>query len=331
MPKAKVPTSITPAEKQESTSKRVLREIWLFLADILYNAVIIILLVVLIRSFLISPFRVIGSSMADTLESNEFILIDKLSYRIGKVNRGDPVVFLPPVTSKYPNKFEEAVTTDENGVAVLDIKELHANRNVIYCQNAFIKKFWFCRESVNLDDLVYYIPIQEIGGKRVDKSWKNAAKKTITAEEIRNKELVIEDKPNTSYAIRIYSARGSEFFVKRVIGIPGDTVKIENGRVYMKRESDYDFTELKEDYLNEENKLNTNISRKTGQNTFEVPEGHYFVLGDNRNHSNDSRSWYAPITQEFTPFIPFGNVSGKVFVVLWPLNNLRFVPNNFSL
>ena len=90
------------ASRRKSDRREPLKEIGLFLSDILYNAVIIIVLVVLIRSFLISPFRIIGSSMADTLQNNEFILIDKLNYHLGKPDRGDPIVFLPPITNKYP-------------------------------------------------------------------------------------------------------------------------------------------------------------------------------------------------------------------------------------
>ncbi|MFH0820499.1 MAG: signal peptidase I, partial [Candidatus Peregrinibacteria bacterium] len=93
-----------------SAPRRLFHEAALFLLDILYNAIIIILLVVLIRSFLISPFRVIGSSMADTLASNEFILIDRLSYRLGVPQRGDAIVFRPPITNKYGPKFEETIT-----------------------------------------------------------------------------------------------------------------------------------------------------------------------------------------------------------------------------
>ena len=54
-------------------NKRPLKEIGLFILDILYNAVIIIILVALIRSFIIAPFKVVGSSMSDTLKNNEFI------------------------------------------------------------------------------------------------------------------------------------------------------------------------------------------------------------------------------------------------------------------
>lgn len=324
---------MTEENKPEATEKNkgfkfIMKEVGLFLADILYNAVIIIVLVVLIRSFLISPFRVIGSSMADTLQSNEFILIDKLSYNLGEPDRGDPIVFTPPITSKYPHKFEEAITTNSDGEGVLDIKDLRTGKEVIYCQNKLLKSFWFCKDGVDLNDIIYYKPIKNSewdGG--AEYNWKNSAKQFVTKEEIDAGQVMITGEPDKSYSLRIYSSTGPEYFVKRIIGVPGDEVKIENGKVYLKTPEDEAFVEIDEAYLNEENNGHTYFSQQLDENTFLVPENSYFALGDNRNHSNDSRSWFAPISQEHTPFVAEGNISGKVLVVLWPLSDIRFIPS----
>lgn len=310
----------------ETSKKRPLKEIALFLADILYNAVIIIILVVLIRSFLISPFRVIGSSMADSLLNNEFILIDKLSYNLGEPKRGDAIVFLPPITNKYSHKIEEAITTDSNGTGSLDISALKTKKNVFYCQNAWIQKLWFCQDKVKVNDLVYYRPIGEGESERIiDLNWKNAQKKLVTLQEAEQKKLIIDGKPNQSYLLRIYNSTGPEYFVKRVIGIPGDTIRIENGRVYIKLPENDEFVEIEETYLSDENKYNTYFKKFPGINEFEVPEGHYFVLGDNRSHSNDSRHWFSPIDENYTPYVSYDNISGKVLIVLWPIESLRFI------
>ncbi len=72
------------------------------LFDVVLNIIIIVAIVAVIRTFLVSPFQVEGSSMVDTLEHNEYIIINKLAYYIGEPNRGDVVVFHPPNDeSKY--------------------------------------------------------------------------------------------------------------------------------------------------------------------------------------------------------------------------------------
>ncbi len=306
--------------------KRPLKEFGLFMADILYNAVVIIVLVVLIRTFLISPFRVIGSSMADTLHNDEFILIDKLSYHLGEPSRGDPIVFLPPITNKYSYKFNETVNTDDQGLGMLDISNLQADKKVFYCQNELVRRLWFCQDRVRENDLIYFQSSgQKDDGVSADLSWNQSTKKLVSDNEIDQKAIAIQGRPNEKYSLRIYNSTGPEFFVKRIVGIPGDIIRIENGRTYLKALEGDEFVELDEVYLNEENRFHTYFKKTPGENEFKVPEGHYFALGDNRNHSNDSRHWFSPIDETYTPYISEENISGRVLIVLWPPENLRLI------
>lgn len=312
----------------ESKMRQRLQETALFLLDVLYNAVVIIILVVLIRTFLISPFRVVGSSMADTLHNKEFILIDKVSYLVGDIDRGDPVVFLPPPVSKDTAKFEESTRMDDSGVGRLELNGLRGNKDTPYCESKLLSIFWFCSLKPSEDDVVYYAPQErQIGSSAYETNWSKAESFKITKQDLKNGYIEIEGNEDQNYSIRIYDSKGMDYFVKRVIGVPGDTVKIENGLVYVKGPGEADFTEVEEGFLNQENYQKTYISQKHRQNVYEVPEGTYFVLGDNRNHSNDSRSWLEPITQEAFPFVPEANISGKVLVVLWPVTDLRIIPS----
>ena len=69
-------------------------------------------------------------------------------------------------------------------------------------------------------------------------------------------------------------------YVKRIIGEPGDEVIISDGRVYINKSAQ----PIEEDYLNEMMETETDLS-------YLVPRDCYFVMGDNRNHSSDSRAW----------------------------------------
>jgi signal peptidase I len=94
----------------------------------------------------------------------------------------------------------------------------------------------------------------------------------------------------------------NEDFIKRVIGLPEDTVWAQDGSVYVNG------TKLEEPYL----------TQKTQDfNRTHVPEGQLFVMGDNRENSLDSRFGLG--------FIPIDNVIGKAEVIIWPPSRLGFL------
>ncbi len=108
-------------------------------------------------------------------------------------------------------------------------------------------------------------------------------------------------------------------YVKRVIGVPGDIVIIKNGKVFLNIGGVGEEAELKEDYLNEENSGSTFNQALTGiedEAVYEIPEGSYFLLGDNRMHSHDSR--------RFSPhFILENDIDGKVWFIALPIRRIQ--------
>jgi signal peptidase I len=111
-----------------------------------------------------------------------------------------------------------------------------------------------------------------------------------------------------------YPGDTSRDFIKRVIGVPGDSVEVKDGTVFING------APLKEDYI-----LST-PNYTYGPKT--VPEGHYFVLGDNRRNSFDSHAWGASCReQQSCDFVPEENIIGQAWVSYWPFDTLGFVNN----
>lgn len=103
-------------------------------------------------------------------------------------------------------------------------------------------------------------------------------------------------------------------FIKRVIGLPGDTVSIQNGNFYVNTNK---FDESM--YLDDSVKTYGGSFLKEGE-TITVPESNYFVAGDNRPYSSDSREW---------KFLKKSEIIGKSLFVYWPPNRARVVKNPF--
>lgn len=104
-----------------------------------------------------------------------------------------------------------------------------------------------------------------------------------------------------------YRDREGVYYIKRIIGIPGDTIYIEDGYVYVND------VKLEEDYIK-------NLTQDAGiaATPITLGEDEYFVMGDNRNNSTDSRSVDLGIVrrEEFT---------GRAFMRIWPMNKIKIL------
>ncbi|KXS45484.1 MULTISPECIES: signal peptidase I [unclassified Candidatus Frackibacter] len=111
-----------------------------------------------------------------------------------------------------------------------------------------------------------------------------------------------EDPERLDIIVFKYPVDPRKKFIKRVIGLPGDRVRIEDGTVYVNGNP------LKEDY--------TLSQGYSDYQKVKVPPKNYFVLGDNRNNSEDSRFW---------GFVPRQNIVGEAWIRFWPLNRIGLI------
>lgn len=101
-----------------------------------------------------------------------------------------------------------------------------------------------------------------------------------------------------------YPKDESQLYIKRIIGLPGESLEIKDNKVYITNEEGT--KTLKEGYIPESNETLGNIKVDLG-------EDEYFVLGDNRMFSSDSRRWGT---------VPEENIVGKAYLRAWPLDSV---------
>jgi signal peptidase I len=197
---ASEPTHPNPSPKKTAEEQ----DFWRFAAELLRTALIVVILAYVLRLFVFEPFVVEGTSMSPRFETNDFLIIDKITYHFESPQRGDIIVF------KYP------YDTSTN-------------------------------------------------------------------------------------------------YIKRIIGLPGETVKIANNQVTIYNSSHQNGFILSEPYVSSGNV--TAVS-DLSKNEFTVPQGEYFVLGDNREASSDSRAW---------GYLPSTDIIGKVDIEAYPFSAASIV------
>ncbi|MBU1906363.1 MAG: signal peptidase I [Candidatus Omnitrophica bacterium] len=119
----------------------------------------------------------------------------------------------------------------------------------------------------------------------------------------------LRDPERGDVIVFIYPQDRKKDFIKRLIGLPGETVEIKNGSIFINGQPSL------------ESIFGTNFYYNYGGfgregNKVTVPDDSYFVLGDNSASSKDSRYW---------GFVPRGDILGKALVIYWPPKRIRMI------
>lgn len=158
-------------------------------------------------------------------------------------------------------------------------------------------------ETLLLTFFIFWLVNSMIGRYRIDGSSMNP---TLVDGEylIINNLSYYLDEPQRGDVIVFQHPNNDLNLIKRVIGLPGDTVVVAHGEVLVNG------VVLNEPYIQ---------AAPTYSGNWEVPADHYFVLGDNRNNSSDSHQW---------SYLPTENIIGKAEVIYWPPQEWVIVPHH---
>lgn len=157
-------------------------------------------------------------------------------------------------------------------------------------------------ETLLLTFFIFWIVNGLVGRYRIDGSSMNPTLQDGQYLIINNVSYYVDD-PMPGDVIVFHHPTSDLNLIKRVIGVPGDVIHIENGIVTVND------SVLDEPYIREAPRYSYDGV---------VPEGEFFVLGDNRNNSSDSHSW---------SFLPEDNIVGKAMLIYWPPSDWDAVPH----
>lgn len=182
---------------------------------------------------------------------------------------------------------------------------LHLNYKMKFSIINFYQKKWKILKIIVISFIIVF-PIRyfilspfTVNGSSMEPSFKN-------------EDYLIADK--ISYAFRnpkrgeiiIFTIPPGKIFIKRIVGIPNETVQIKDGGIFIYNKKQGQWIKLSESYLLPKTKT-------FPDSKIVLDKNEYFVLGDNRKESADSRVFGA---------IPSKNIIGRVFIRLWPLSKI---------
>lgn len=123
---------------------------------------------------------------------------------------------------------------------------------------------------------------------------------------------VLEQPRRGDVVVFHYPKEPKKYFIKRIIGLPGETVHVREDSVSVTK-ADGSQEPLDESYL-------VNLGNGSDEDV-RIPEGQYFVMGDNRPASSDSRIW---------GLLPMENIAGRALVRLLPISRMSITPGSLS-
>jgi len=158
-------------------------------------------------------------------------------------------------------------------------------------------------ETLLLTFFIFWIVNSLVGRYRIDGSSMNPTLFDGQYLLINNVSYFL-DEPEHGDIIVFQHPKNDLNLIKRVIGLPGDHIEVQNRQVFVN-----DIL-LDEPYIQ---------AAPTYGGNWTVPEGEYFVLGDNRNNSSDSHQW---------EYLPVENILGKALVIYWPPSDWIAIPHH---
>jgi signal peptidase I len=134
-------------------------------------------------------------------------------------------------------------------------------------------------------------------------------------------DVIVFKVPPKGLELSNYNTDKTVYFIKRIIGLPGETVEVQGDKIKIYNESNRDGFILEEPYAYMD-KLSPNSAVFSDINkTITLDKDEYFVMGDNRYNSSDSRFWGV---------LPEENIKGRAFLRLFPINNISVLPGNYN-